>query len=492
MRLHITAVAAACLALSARDLSSQSTIRWEPFAVRGLSSGVTAQLGRLTVPLVRGSGSSATADLAVVRLQSAKRPSGAPIVFLAGGPGQSATSSAGSPSLARLTEIGDVILLDQRGAGMSTPRAVCPAAAPLEPAQKFATGPARLARAVATVKACAEEWGAKGVDARAFTNRESVADIEDLRKALGAPKVSLFGFSYGTHLGLAMLRDFPNSVERAVFVATAGFSDLQKLPSISDVQLAKLSLLAARDPSIGTDVPDMGALLRRVLAKLERQPIMVTVNDAARKREVEIPIGADALRSILVQDLGDGTDFIVFPALFLTIERGDPSILAWFAEKRYNQISGGTDLMPLAMRCSAGRTEARERERRVEAAASPFGNWVNFPYPDVCAVLPPVDHGESYRSPLVSDVPVLFISGTLDNNTPPFQAEQLRWGMPRATHLIVLNAGHEDMLPMDAVQAAIADHLAGMDVSNRVIALPPPDFMSVEEAKRDRFRRQGG
>ena len=83
---------------------------------------------------------------------------------------------------------------------------------------------------------------------------------------------------------------------------------------------------------------------------------------------------------------------------------------------------------------------------------------------------------------------MLFLSGTLDSNTPPYQAEELRWTMPNATHLIVTNAGHEDLEPNSEVQAVIADYFAGKDVSARRIALPTPVFRSVEEAKRERRR----
>ena len=48
------------------------------------------------------------------------------------------------------------------------------------------------------------------------------------------------------------------------------------------------------------------------------------------------------------------------------------------------------------------------------------------------------------------------------------------------------NAGHEDLEPNAEVQAAIADYFAGKDMSARHIALPAPDFKSVDEAKRER------
>jgi pimeloyl-ACP methyl ester carboxylesterase len=464
--------------------TAAAEIRWEPFPLQGAPANVRAQLGRITVPMVRARPNAGNAEIAFVRLQAGDGKSGAtPLVFLPGGPGGSgigATRSRESlEGFARLAQLGDVILLDPRGVGRSTPRAVCAAPAPLTPEERFADAAKITARATAAAKTCVEEWRAKGVDVAGFTNRESAADIEDLRKALGVAKLRLFGFSYGTHLALAVLRDFPESVERAVLVGTEGPNHTRKLPSTIDTQLAKLALLSGHD---------LTALLHRVLQKLEREPMIVTVTDRAAKKDVQVPIGADALRRILVSDIGDGNDFPVFPALLQTIERGDPSILAWFAEKRYNQLTGGIDLMVFGMECSSGTTANRQRQIDLEARSSPFRNAMNLLYPDVCTSLPNVDLGDAFRGPLATNVPVLFVSGTLDSNTPPYQAEELRWGMPNATHLIVTNAGHEDTLPNPEVQAIIGDFLAGKDVSTRRVALPAPKFLGVEEAKRERKR----
>lgn len=453
--------------------SAAAEIRWEPFPLRDAPAGLTAQLGRLTVPLVRARPAAGSVELAFVRLQSDGGKPGTPIVFLPGGPGGSGISAARGNSFAPLAQLGDVILLDPRGVGMSTPRVVCPPPAPLQPHEKFGATDQYLAAA----KACVEQWRAKGVDVAGFTNAESAADLEDLRKALGAPQLRLLGFSYGTHLGLAALRAFPSSIERAVFIGTEGPNHTRKLPSTLDTQLAKLSLLAG---------VDLTASLRRVLAKLEREPMLVTIHDRAAKKDVQVAIGADALRRFLVTDLGDGNDFPVFPALLQTLEAGDPSILAWFAEKRYNQITGAIDLMVAGMECSSGATAERWRRIAEEAQASPFRNAMNFRYPEVCNALPGVDLGDSFRGPLVSSVPTLFVSGTLDSNTPPFQAEELRWGMPNATHLIVANAGHEDTIGHAEVQAIVGEFLAGKDVSARRVALPAPRFLGVEEAKQKR------
>jgi pimeloyl-ACP methyl ester carboxylesterase len=468
--------------------ASAPAIRWEPFVTATATSGLEAHLGRITVPLRRAHPEKGSVELAFVRLRTPGAKTAAPIVYLAGGPGSSGVNAARNPfalpSLAELAKTADVILLDQRGIGMSSPRPVC-APSVVEPQARVAPSAEMLPRIVAETRSCVEEWKAKGVDVAGFTVVESAADVDDLRRALGASKVSLLGHSYGTYLALTVIRRYGETVERAALLGTAGPNHMRKLPLMLDTQVGKLSLLAREDPSIGKEVPDMEALLRRVRLKLEKEPMAVTITDRARKEQISLRIGVDAMQRILVLDIGDGNDFPVFPALLLTVERGDPSILAWFVDKRYNQIAG-PNLMAYGMRCSAGATSLRDQEIQVQARHSILGNALNGWYPAVCDALPSIDAGDLFRAPIISNVPVLFISGTLDSNTPPYQAEEVRWGMPRATHIIVPNAGHEDLEPNAEVQAVIAEYFAGNDVTSRRIALPTPDFKSVEEAKRER------
>lgn len=462
-------------------LAAQPAVRWEPFALPTPAPGVRAELGMMTVPLMRSNPGGGTAEIAFLRLQTDKGKGKTPIVYLNGGPGGSSIGLTHIPEMtaafAAIAELGDVILLDPRGVGRSTPRPVCAPPRTLEPHEKFAEPAVLLPSLLESVKNCVAQWSAKGVDVRAFTNRETAADIDDLRLALGAPKISIIGFSYGTHLALAVLNGHPQSVERLVLAGTEGPNHTRKLPLTLDMQLAKLSLLA------GTD---MNATLRRVLANLKKAPIAVSVLDRARKEQVSVSIGASALRRILTYDIGDGNDFIVFPALLTTLEQGDSSILRWFAEKRYNQITGGVNLMVTGLECSSGATELRQREIDRQAKTSVLADAANFPYPQICAALPSIDLGDDFRSTVSSLVPALFISGTLDSNTPPFQAEEVRWGMPNAVHLIVENAGHEDTLAVPAVQKAIFDFLAGRDVRGRSAELPRPRFRTIEEARRER------
>jgi pimeloyl-ACP methyl ester carboxylesterase len=77
---------------------------------------------------------------------------------------------------------------------------------------------------------------------------------------------------------------------------------------------------------------------------------------------------------------------------------------------------------------------------------------------------------------LISDVPTIFVSGSLDTQTPPHQAERVRWGFLNSAHIVVENAGHESTLDVPAVLASIARFMRGEAVASQSVSLPMPKF----------------
>lgn len=89
---------------------------------------IEAELGRLLVPENRSAPKSHLIELVFVRFKSTAKSPGPPIIYLAGGPGNSGIDQArGSrfPLFMAMREFGDVIALDQRGTGLSTPNLAC-------------------------------------------------------------------------------------------------------------------------------------------------------------------------------------------------------------------------------------------------------------------------------------------------------------------------------------------------------------------------------
>jgi pimeloyl-ACP methyl ester carboxylesterase len=477
-----------CLAACGPAVNAQGVragqLAIEPYSFRTFDGEEhPAELGRLWVRENRGGNSGRLIQLAFVRLKSTAASPGTPIIFLAGGPGAPGIGMGRVPVyfrlFDRLREVSDVILLDQRGVGLSSPDLRCPAS-PV-PADVFESADKWLRTLAAKSRACADHWRANGVEVSAYTNDASADDLNDLRQALGAERVSLVGHSYGTVLAQAAVRRHGRHLDRVVFAATEGRDNLVNLPSVWDTLIRTLSYFASEDAAVNKFAPDMEALYRRVLDRLERNPLTLAVTDAQTKRQVQIRVGKIGLQWLVRNGMSDARNYAWLPALLHTIDRGDYSLLARHLEPLYQDFQGRSP-MANAVDCSVGWSAERVAQARRETPQALFGN-VNLQWTaGICKAMGVPEGGAASQPRLRSTLPALFISGTLDTNTPPFQAEEVRWGFPNSTHLIVGNGGHET-LPSAEVQAVVVDFFKGQDVKGRTVSFERPRFLSVEEAK---------
>jgi pimeloyl-ACP methyl ester carboxylesterase len=218
-----------------------------------------------------------------------------------------------------------------------------------------------------------------------------------------------------------------------------------------------------------------------VLAKLERSPAVLTVTDAQTKRPTQIRVGKIGLQWLVRNSMTDARNYAWLPALFYTIDQGDYSLLTRRIEPLYNGFQGRSP-MANAVDCSVGWSAERLAQAQKEMAQSLFSN-VNLQWTkETCQAMGVSHNSAALQRRLWSTLPVLFVSGTLDTNTPPFQAEEVRWGFPNSTHLIVENGGHET-LPGSEVQTVVVNFFKGQDVKGSTVSFERPHFLTVEEAK---------
>lgn len=460
----------------------EGEIWFEPAKMEVGGQTFEGERGHLIVRENRQKLDSNLIELVFVRLKSTTDKPGYPTVYLDGGPGSSATGIANIPDYMRafqkLREVGDVILLDQRGVGRSKPNLTHRANESL-PLDVFADREVALRAFNERAKVAADHFRSRGVDILAYNSVESAHDVDDLRKALGVEKLNLAGFSYGTHLGLACLRYHGKNLNRVVLIGTEGPDHTDKLPSSSDASIRRLSALVAKDPELGPKMPDLTGTLKRTLDRLEREPVAVTITDQRTRKPVDVKVGKMGLQFLIMRDLGDTNDLPVFPLWFYTMDKGDYSILKRFVERRYNQYGAGVSVMTLVMDISSGVTKARKQQIQKEARTALLADIVNFPLSEMGHVFGNPDLGDGFRSQIKTDVPTLFVSGVLDNNTQPFQADEVRKTFKKSTHIIIDNAGHESMLVDPQVQQTMVQFFRGEDVSKVKISLPPLKFQSL-------------
>ena len=149
-------------------------------------------------------------------------PAPDPIVFVSGGPSFGAISDfslglylAG----AEFAEDHDLVLVDTRGTGFSTPRLGCPELDEAE-VEAFYSEPYVNAQAVPiageALRACRQRLVAEGVHPASYNTTESAADLDALRQALGVRRWNLLAASADGMLGLTYMRMFPHGIRSAI------------------------------------------------------------------------------------------------------------------------------------------------------------------------------------------------------------------------------------------------------------------------------------
>jgi pimeloyl-ACP methyl ester carboxylesterase len=437
-------------------------LRTTPHAFKLRDGRVLAtERGEFEVLERRSDPSSRRIRIGFVRFRSTSSHPGAPIVYLAGGPGGSGIDAAKGPRqpiFLALRALGDVIALDQRGVGISNAIPSCRTDAALDPAGGLSEATLTRHHRDALLK-CVERWRAAGVAIEGYTTTENADDVEDLRRALGVPKLRLWGISYGTHLALEVIRRHPKSVDRAVLASVEGMDQTAKLPSRVDAALGRL----VRSVDAGATGASLLATMRRVHARLDAKPEVMTVGEGAEA--IRFTIDSFPLRMLVGGIAKNPAGIGQLQQLYAAFDAGQGQALAPllydFFLKEPPTLSGMPELMDVASGISDARLERVAREGRDAVV----GTATNFPMPQLARALPEVDLDPTFRSEVRSTVPTLVLSGDLDLRTPVEEQAEATAGLANATRVPVRGGGHDLFEAHPAIPGLIADFFAGRPIT---------------------------
>ncbi len=319
----------------------------------------------------------------------------------------------------------------------------------------------------------------QGVDLSGYNTNESSDDIDALRKALGARKISLWAISYGTHLALATIKRHETSIDKVILAGTEGPEQTLKLPSNTQKHLEHLDTMVRTDTELSKKISSLLNLIKEVLDQVDHEPVKVEVVDPKTKQTISVVLNKFALQLVTMFAFGSSEAFI--PASYYAMSKGDFSAAA----RQWLAIAGGTQSigsgMSNMMDCFSGSSPDRRKKIEAEAKITLLGDAMNFPFPDICDAWGNPDLGGSFRKNPTSGLRILFISGTLDVRTPPTNAEEVRKGFPNSVHLIVDGAVHSDPLFLSSpkIKDVMLEFMKGQKISTTSITLDPLRFAPV-------------
>ncbi|ATQ44896.1 alpha/beta fold hydrolase [Caulobacter mirabilis] len=472
-------LAAAGLALPSLALPSLARARTgagtEPIRFKGPNDQtVDAERGSFEVPEDRRDPASRRIKLSYVRFRSTAARPGPPIVYLAGGPGGSGSRTASGPRFPifmALREVADVIAFDQRGTGESTALPDLPTPPVPPPAPVFTRDGLTTYFRKAFQDAWAD-WTAAGVAMRGYNTVENADDIDALRRHLGVEQIDLWGISYGTHLALSVLKRHGGRVRRVALASLEGQDQTVKRPAHLDAYFDRVDRLIDAAPEVRAAVPDLPALMRRVHARYEAEPLRLNLSVDGAPTEVRIGgFGVQQLASTMV---ANPWVLAMIPGLYLALEAGNLAPVTPVLQRLTGLL--GVSGMPEATDLASGISAARLAMVEQEARTAVLGDALNYPMPHLLGAVPDVDLGDDFRAPIRIDQPALLVAGTLDGRTPLEEQAEVEQQFRRASRVVVENAGHNVFEAHPEVQDLLVRFFRGEESLDRRLQLPPPTF----------------
>lgn len=424
--------------------------------------------GRLHVPEDRTSADSPVISIFVVQLQAREKSDSRPIIALAGGPGDAASAEIVWWLNTELRDSHDIILVDQRGAGLSRPSLNCP--------EFDARGDEdRLAK-------CRERLLAAGIKPSAYGPDSIAMDIAELIATLELDPVNVYARSYGARVARLLTRELPRGL-RALALEGAYTGEASALASAANNAMRSMQGLYAEcsaDDVCRAAYPDLATQFSRAAAALAYRPVEVdgiTPNAALR-------LDSESFIFLLRDMLADAERLPYIPALIAAIAEGDDYFFVSQASDVWGPAPTGADTHSEGLYYSALCPD----ELALTSPANITADAVALPPAYLplaasarelladCEYWSDVGAGVSYEPPPLHEIPTLHLTGAYDPIAPAPGAALMGTLVWR---LVFPHLGHDVLGDEPCAEALVAAFFANPTESPRDGCqqyLRPPTF----------------
>lgn len=387
--------------------------------------------------------------VAVLPATGPGEPASDALAFLAGGGVAPATNYLPffGRALRRLSSERDILLVDQRGTGGSNPLR-CDLPEPHDVTEDGPPGAAYDSAYLAALGRCRAEIS-EHADPALYTTWAAADDLNAVRAWLGYDRLSLWGASYGTKAARVFMRRHPDHVRAAVLhgVVPLEFSMWPDLFPAADSALGALFELCSADPGCAKAYPRLDEQFTVLIDQLERAPVPLRAPVAGAPADtVTVWFDGRSLAGLTVGYLRSSRAARRLPELIDEMAGGD------FTRVARMQNPGAESAIPrgvyLSIACSEEfpRLTDADVERASRATRFGPGEWFEEERRE-CEVWGAGSVPASFWDPVVSDAPVLVLSGAEDFITPPGYAESVAGHLSNATLRVLPQRGHDDIDP---------------------------------------------
>jgi pimeloyl-ACP methyl ester carboxylesterase len=423
-------------AIAERNDQSQSqlvpqreiVIHDELFIIDQSGDSIFYEIGTIFVPENRKKSDSRMIGVGFLRLHSkVKNPAAPPVFSLPGGPGYSFIEGFKKENgkkggffsdIIEFAGFSDVVLVDQRGfsehgdvlkAPYNRQKNPLPMAEKIEQDKKFA-------------EETTAEFAKGDIDLSGYTGIECANDVNELRHALGYESISLYAWSFGSQWSFILMRLFPETITRSVLSGVEPINNEFDMPSDVMAAIHRIWKYIDEDERFTPYLPKggMAELARSVLQKVEQNPIVV--NEYMTIGPTDIPW--------------------TNPSVLLWIYNEDKALYSDWFKNRYTIRSNQKTLIGPLINSSLSVTKERENQLWADTASRYLGQSKFASLLATTDIWPTPDVGDKLRKPVTSNIPIIFLQGDWDLNTPVENTYEIAPYFPNSHILIAERGGH--------------------------------------------------
>jgi pimeloyl-ACP methyl ester carboxylesterase len=362
-----------------------------------------------------------------------------PFVYIAGGPGSSATEDAPyiAQAFAAIRARRDLVFIDQRGTGGSHPLN-CDFFNPADPQSYLG-----YFFPLEDVRQCRAQLESKA-DLTLYTTPIAMDDLDEVRAALGYERLNLFGASYGTRAALVYLKRHPQHVRTVTLQGVAPTNQFMPgdFAQVNERALQGILAECAADEACHKAFPNLRAETKAVLDRLLKGPVEVSLNTGAStttKLKLSRDLAAEAIRYMLYSPVpASRVPFVLHQAAAGNFVPLTETALGY----RRGIVATGSNGMYLSITCAEDLPWIKTGEGERLAANTFLGDYRLRQQREACALWPRARIPNDYSQPTRADAPVLIMTGEWDPVTPPEHGDAVARHLPNSLHIVVPDGAH--------------------------------------------------
>jgi pimeloyl-ACP methyl ester carboxylesterase/dipeptidyl aminopeptidase/acylaminoacyl peptidase len=454
---------------------------FKPGPCRFNTPSVPAECGDLIVPEDRGDPDGATVSLHVAIFRSSSpNPEPDPVIYLMGGGGGNALDAADYYLRTvgnKIRESRDFIMYNQRGTRYNEPFLECEGEAAFRrelDAQDLSRQEAD-ARNEAFLRDCRDTLLNQGVDLAMYNSVTNAADANDLRIALGYEQVNYYGTSYGTRLGLTLLRYHPEGIRSvildSVFPPQVDYPS-DAISSMTDA-INRVFETCSEDASCSAKYPNLEETFYQIIDNLQAEPGSIAIDGR------QVVVDDEVFLNAIYMALHPASAIPEIPGAIDAASHGRFEPLQWAIEslESYSEnVATGVYYSSLC-RDEVG-FDSNENALAIVSGYPPqyAAHWDLSSFFATCDWWGAGEADPIENEPVVSDVPALIFAGYFDPITTPAWCRRAAETLNNSYYYEFPNMGHGVMRsdecalqigleflndPLTAPDASCLDEIAG-------------------------------